>query len=123
MANKYYSDIHRDSELYIEALDSTCRYLKRFFANNEYLLQLHGIGLKAQLSDMLNKGLPLSFDTIRNLKRGTNKTCSLVYINYFAVYWGYSLTTLLSRDFNKRGLPYKVVDVPMCSYSIKGSIT
>ena len=116
MANKYYKDIHRDSEVYLNALNQSCRQLKRVFNNNDYLLKLHGINLREQLADLLSQGLPLSYETIRNLKRGTNKTCSLVYINFIAVYWGYSLTSLIGRDFYKRGLPVKCVSVPMCSY-------
>ncbi len=118
----YYKAVYRESDIYQLALQQSCKQLKRFFANNSLLLSQYGITLREQITDMNNKGLSISWDTIRNLKSGTNKTAALVYINLFAVYWGIDGGYLLYRDISKVKL-IKYVNLPLCSYPLKGSVS
>lgn len=111
---------YQENYIYQQALERSCGMLKRFFSNNAYLLSLHGMTVKQQVNDMESKGLKISFETIRNIKRGTNRTCNTVYINLFAVYWGLDGSLLLYRDISKsRVLRY--LNSPLCSYPLKGS--
>jgi len=112
---------YQENYIYQEALNGSCRMLKRFFANNQYLLGLNGMTVKQQVIDMESKGLKISFETIRNIKRGTNRTCNTVYINLFAVYWGLDASLLLYRDISKSKI-LKYVNSPLCSYSNKNNI-
>lgn len=117
----YYKAKFRDTFIFKEALESSCKQLKRFFKNNGILCELHGITLREQLNDMNSKGLNMSFNTIRHLKCGTNKTAALVYLNLFAVYWGIDASYLLYRDISKSRV-IKYVYSPLCSYNIKTNI-
>lgn len=75
--------------------NSNHEFIKKILDYNTLLLKKQGISQAQQLRWFRDNGIVISASGISRYKRGKYNTCSITYLQYFASYWGKTLTTMI----------------------------
>ena len=88
-----------ESQYFKDCKNECSVHLQQFFANNSYLRKKHGIKVDEQIQYFKEQGIKVHDSTVRKYKCGINKSCSLVYLSFFAEYWHISIPVMMGQDF------------------------
>jgi hypothetical protein len=72
--------------------------IKRLMKNNKWLLSLTGKTQKSQVEWFRKRGVTISESGISRYAKGKTKSCSLTYLQFFAMYHGLDVVELMRND-------------------------
>jgi hypothetical protein len=98
IANLYFKD-PKPIEYLLKCNDLNEQFIKQVLKNNSFLLRKNNQFQTEQIKRLRDQGIRVSASGISKYKNGVYKTCSLAYLQIFAMYWKVKLPEMMGKDF------------------------
>jgi hypothetical protein len=98
IARLYFKD-PKPIEYLLKCNDLNERYIQQVLRNNSFLLRKNKQHQCDQIKKLKAQGVRISASGISKFKNGVYKTCSIAYLQIFAMYWKKELPEMMSVDF------------------------